>query len=135
MFPSSILSFAPTASPAPPISTPSSPPASSALSSPSSSLSALTASPHSLSAAFPSAFSAGFADAPLGNEGYHPDYSKSFVIGSAIFNILVGLKPRSFSPEFPIAGEIQAKLVKRHEEHAQAILDWPIDEKRLSFSQ
>ncbi|KAK9128636.1 hypothetical protein Syun_017433 [Stephania yunnanensis] len=41
------------------------------------------------------------------SEGDHLDYSKSFVIGSVIFNILVGLKPRSFSPKFPITGEIQ----------------------------
>ncbi|KAK9166375.1 hypothetical protein Scep_001566 [Stephania cephalantha] len=42
-----------------------------------------------------------------GSEGDHPDYSKSFVIGSALFNIFVGLKPRFFSPKFPIVGEIQ----------------------------
>ncbi|KAK9160587.1 hypothetical protein Syun_006928 [Stephania yunnanensis] len=65
------------------------------------------------------------------SEGDHPDYSKSFVIGSAIFNILVGLKPYSFSLNFPITGEIEAKLVRRHEEHAQATLDRPIDEKQL----
>ncbi|KAK9081033.1 hypothetical protein Syun_030713 [Stephania yunnanensis] len=45
--------------------------------------------------------------APLNSEGDHPDYLKSFIIGSAIFNILVGLKPRSFSPIFLIVGEIQ----------------------------
>ncbi|KAK9089512.1 hypothetical protein Scep_028594 [Stephania cephalantha] len=43
-----------------------------------------------------------------GSESDHPDSSKSFVIGSALFNILVGLKLRSFSPRFPIVGEIQA---------------------------
>ncbi|KAK9148168.1 hypothetical protein Scep_006925 [Stephania cephalantha] len=42
-----------------------------------------------------------------GSEGDHPDYSKSFIIGSALFNILVGLKPHSFSPKFLIVGEIQ----------------------------
>ncbi|KAK9100656.1 hypothetical protein Scep_024086 [Stephania cephalantha] len=42
-----------------------------------------------------------------GSEGDHPNYSKSFVIGSALFNIFVGLKLRSFSPKFLIVGEIQ----------------------------
>ncbi|KAK9142749.1 hypothetical protein Syun_012149 [Stephania yunnanensis] len=42
------------------------------------------------------------------SEGDHPDSSKSFLIGSVVFNILVGLKPYSFSPVFPIEGEIQA---------------------------
>ncbi|KAK9112707.1 hypothetical protein Scep_020226 [Stephania cephalantha] len=41
------------------------------------------------------------------SEGGHPDSLKSFVIGSVIFIILVGLKPRSFSLVFPIVGKIQ----------------------------
>ncbi|KAK9169549.1 hypothetical protein Syun_001689 [Stephania yunnanensis] len=43
-----------------------------------------------------------------GSEGDHPDSSKSFVIGSVIFIILVGLKPHSFSLVFPIVGETQS---------------------------
>ncbi|KAK9168948.1 hypothetical protein Syun_001088 [Stephania yunnanensis] len=67
------------------------------------------------------------------SESDHPDYSKSFVIGSVIFDILVGLKPHSFYPKFPIAGEIQAELVRRHEEHAQATSNRSIDEKQLYY--
>ncbi|KAK9162833.1 hypothetical protein Syun_003735 [Stephania yunnanensis] len=46
------------------------------------------------------------------SEGDHSNFLKSFIIGSVVFNILVGFKPRSFSPVFPIVGEIQAKLVR-----------------------
>ncbi|KAK9089228.1 hypothetical protein Scep_028310 [Stephania cephalantha] len=64
-----------------------------------------------------------------GSEGDHPDFLKSFIIGSDLFNILVGLKPRSFSSEF----SYQAELVRRSEEHTQATPDRPIDEKQLYY--
>ncbi|KAK9118942.1 hypothetical protein Scep_017035 [Stephania cephalantha] len=67
------------------------------------------------------------------SESDHPDFLKSFVIGSALFNILVGLKPRSFSSRFPIVGEIQEEIVRRRKEHTQATPDQPIDEKQLYY--
>ncbi|KAK9092678.1 hypothetical protein Syun_027589 [Stephania yunnanensis] len=74
------------------------------------------------------------------SEGDHPDYLKSLIIGSVLFNILVGLKPRSFSPKFPITKSksrlnrpfcfifdhsahfafFKAELVRRRKEHTQA---------------
>ncbi|KAK9162743.1 hypothetical protein Syun_003645 [Stephania yunnanensis] len=41
------------------------------------------------------------------SEGDHRDSLKSFAIRRALFNILVGLKPRSFSLGFPVVGKIQ----------------------------
>ncbi|KAK9121616.1 hypothetical protein Syun_019233 [Stephania yunnanensis] len=67
------------------------------------------------------------------SESDYPDFSKSFIIGSALFNILAGLKPRSISPRVPIVGEIQAEIMRRHEEHTQATPDQPIDEKQLYY--